>query len=102
MLLGRVGLLPPGGVWGQRSWPQQPWPWLFSQDHDFEPLRPGEPIFKLFSGEDVLYEGDSIVYPVFINEAAYYEKHVAFLKSEKIRVSVPALSGLTPSSTQTP
>lgn len=72
------------------------------QDHDFEPLRPGEPIFKLFSGEDVLYEGDSVVYPVFVNEAAYYEKHVAFLKSEKIRISVPALPGLTPSSTQTP
>lgn len=72
------------------------------QDHDFEPLRPGEPIFKLFSGEDILYEGDSVVYPVFINEAAYYEKHVAFLKSEKIRVLVPALPGLTPSSTQTP
>nr|3NFZ_A Chain A, Aspartoacylase-2 [Mus musculus]3NH5_A Chain A, Aspartoacylase-2 [Mus musculus]3NH8_A Chain A, Aspartoacylase-2 [Mus musculus] len=72
------------------------------QDHDFEPLRPGEPIFKLFSGEDVLYEGDSIVYPVFINEAAYYEKHVAFLKSEKIRVTVPALLRLTPRSTQTP
>ncbi|XP_034345351.1 N-acyl-aromatic-L-amino acid amidohydrolase (carboxylate-forming) isoform X1 [Arvicanthis niloticus] len=72
------------------------------QDRDFEPLRPGEPIFKLFSGEDVLYEGDSIVYPVFINEAAYYEKHVAFLKAEKIRALVPALPGLTPSSTQTP
>lgn len=72
------------------------------QDHDFEPLRPGEPIFKLFSGEDILYEGDSVVYPVFVNEAAYYEKHVAFLKSEKIRISVPALPGLTPSSTQTP
>ncbi|OBS72888.1 hypothetical protein A6R68_12556 [Neotoma lepida] len=65
------------------------------QDHDFEPLRPGEPIFKLFSGEDVLYEGNSIVYPVFINEAAYYEKHVAFLKTEKIRVSVPALPEIT-------
>lgn len=72
------------------------------QDHDFEPLRPGEPIFKLFNGEDVLYEGDSTVYPVFVNEAAYYEKHVAFLKSEKIRVSVPALPGLTPSSTKLP
>lgn len=72
------------------------------QDHDFEPLRPGEPIFKLFSGEDVLYEGDSVVYPLFINEAAYYEKHVAFLKSEKIHVSVPALPGLTSSSTVAP
>lgn len=90
------------GGWGQRSWPQLPWPWLFSQDRDFEPLRPGEPIFKLFSGEDVLYEGNSVVYPVFINEAAYYEKHVAFLKSEKIRVSVPALPELTSSSTLAP
>lgn len=42
------------------------------------------------------------MYPVFINEAAYYEKHVAFLKSEKIRVTVPALLRLTPRSTQTP
>lgn len=72
------------------------------QDHDFEALKPGQPIFKLFSGEDVPYEGDSIVYPVFINEAAYYEKHVAFLKSERIRVSVPALQGLTPSSALAP
>lgn len=72
------------------------------QDHDFEPLKPGEPIFKLFSGEDVLYEGNSTVYPVFINEAAYYEKHVAFLKSERIRVSVPALPELTSSSTLAP
>ncbi|XP_052568621.1 N-acyl-aromatic-L-amino acid amidohydrolase (carboxylate-forming) [Peromyscus californicus insignis] len=72
------------------------------QDHDFEPLRPGEPIFKLFSGEDVLYEGNSTVYPVFINEAAYYEKHVAFLKSERIWVSVPALPELTSSSTLAP
>ncbi|XP_051002840.1 N-acyl-aromatic-L-amino acid amidohydrolase (carboxylate-forming) [Acomys russatus] len=72
------------------------------QDHDFEPLKPGDPIFKLFSGEDILYEGDSIVYPVFINEAAYYEKRVAFLKSEKFQVSVPALPGLTSSSPVAP
>lgn len=104
MLLGKAGVTPFWGrEWGgQRSWPQQPCPWLFSQDHDFEPLRPGEPIFKLFSGEDVLYEGNSIVYPVFINEAAYYEKNVAFLESERIRVSVPALPGLTSSSILVP
>ncbi|KAM6160894.1 N-acyl-aromatic-L-amino acid amidohydrolase (carboxylate-forming) [Erethizon dorsatum] len=69
------------------------------QDRDFEPLQPGAPIFQMFSGEDVLYEGDSTVYPVFINEAAYYEKNIAFLKSEKITVSIPALPELTPSPT---
>lgn len=42
-----------------------------------KPLHPGEPIFLSFDGEDIVYEGDSVVYPVFINEAAYYEKGVA-------------------------
>ncbi|XP_045710987.1 N-acyl-aromatic-L-amino acid amidohydrolase (carboxylate-forming) [Phyllostomus hastatus] len=67
------------------------------QDRDFEPLRPGAPIFRLFSGEDALYEGESTVYPVFINEAAYYEKGIAFFQTEKFTVSVPALPALAPS-----
>lgn len=61
------------------------------QDCDFEPLRPGAPIFQMFSGKDVFYQGDSTVYPIFINEAAYYEKGVAFIQTEKISFSVPAL-----------
>lgn len=47
------------------------------QFRDYEALHPGEPIFLSFDGEDIVYEGDSVVYPVFINEAAYYEKGVA-------------------------
>ncbi|XP_015358717.1 N-acyl-aromatic-L-amino acid amidohydrolase (carboxylate-forming) isoform X4 [Marmota marmota marmota] len=70
------------------------------QDRDYEPLQPGAPIFQKFSGEDVLYEGDSTVYPVFINEAAYYEKHVAFLRTEKLMISVPPLPPLSPTPTQ--
>lgn len=66
------------------------------QDQDFQPLRPGAPIFQLFSGEDVLFEGASTVYPVFINEAAYYEKGIAFLQTEKLSFSVPALPALAP------
>lgn len=61
------------------------------QDCDFEPLRPGAPIFQMFSRKDVFYQGDSTVYPIFINEAAYYEKGVAFIQTEKISFSVPAL-----------
>lgn len=67
---------------------------------DFKPLQPGMPIFRMFSGKDVLYEGDSIVYPIFINEAAYYEKNTAFIKTEKLTVSIPALPVLTPSPAQ--
>ncbi|XP_012876656.1 PREDICTED: N-acyl-aromatic-L-amino acid amidohydrolase (carboxylate-forming) isoform X2 [Dipodomys ordii] len=64
------------------------------QDRDFEPLQPGAPIFQLFSGEDVLYQGDRTMYPIFINEAAYYKTHKAFIKTEKIMTSVPALPPL--------
>ncbi|XP_004051707.2 N-acyl-aromatic-L-amino acid amidohydrolase (carboxylate-forming) isoform X2 [Gorilla gorilla gorilla] len=66
------------------------------QDRDFQPLQPGAPIFQMFSGEDLLYEGESTVYPVFINEAAYYEKGVAFVQTEKFTFTVPAMPALTP------
>ncbi|XP_051686791.1 N-acyl-aromatic-L-amino acid amidohydrolase (carboxylate-forming) [Oryctolagus cuniculus] len=72
------------------------------QDRDFEPLQPGAPIFQLFSGEDVCYEGESTVYPIFINEAAYYEKGVAFIRTEKFTFSVPALPALAPTPTLVP
>ncbi|KAF5928720.1 hypothetical protein HPG69_016721 [Diceros bicornis minor] len=72
------------------------------QDRDFEPLRPGAPIFQMFSGEDVLYEGESTVHPVFINEAAYYEKGIAFFQTEKLTFSVPALPALAPTTTRGP
>ena len=48
------------------------------QDRDFEPLRPGDPIFMRRDGSIVHYEGPDEVYAVFINEAAYYEKNLAF------------------------
>ncbi|XP_063810033.1 N-acyl-aromatic-L-amino acid amidohydrolase (carboxylate-forming)-like [Pseudophryne corroboree] len=61
------------------------------QDKDYFPVQPGDPIFKTLSGENVFYEGEKIVYPSFINEAAYYEKKVAFILTDKIHCNVPAL-----------
>ncbi|XP_068922612.1 N-acyl-aromatic-L-amino acid amidohydrolase (carboxylate-forming) [Petaurus breviceps papuanus] len=61
------------------------------QDKDFLPLKPGDPIFQLFSGEEIFYEGDATIYLAFINEAAYYEKGVAFYKTKKCTVSIPPL-----------
>ncbi|KAM8812737.1 N-acyl-aromatic-L-amino acid amidohydrolase (carboxylate-forming) [Rhynchonycteris naso] len=72
------------------------------QDRDFEPLRPGVPIFQMVSGEEVLSEGESTMYPVFINEAAYSEKGIAFLQTEKLTFSVPSLPALAPAPTPTP
>ncbi|AKG22990.1 aspartoacylase [Calothrix sp. 336/3] len=56
------------------------------QNRDYEPLHPGEPMFITFDNHEILYEGESIVYPVFINEAAYYEKNIAMCFTEKNEV----------------
>uniref|UniRef100_A0A8C3TFP1 N-acyl-aromatic-L-amino acid amidohydrolase n=1 Tax=Chelydra serpentina TaxID=8475 RepID=A0A8C3TFP1_CHESE len=61
------------------------------QDKDFLPLHPGDPVFQTFSGEEIVYKGDTTIYPAFINEAAYYEKKVAFAKMEKHTFSIPGL-----------
>lgn len=47
------------------------------QDNDFKALHPGDPIFTLFNGEVITYQGDEVVYPHFINEAAYYDNNLA-------------------------
>ena len=49
---------------------------------DWQPLRPGDPLFLCRSGETLTYEppealGADPVWPVFINEAAYGEKGIA-------------------------
>jgi aspartoacylase len=53
------------------------------QFRDYEPLHPGDPMFVTFEGKDILYEGESTVYPIFINEAAYYEKGIAMYLTQK-------------------
>lgn len=58
------------------------------QFRDYEPLHPGEPIFLTFDGEAITYKGSSTVYPVFINEAAYYEKKVAMCFTQKQHLTV--------------
>lgn len=46
------------------------------QDRDFTPLRRGEPLYLRLDGSSVPYDGrcGDEVYPVFVNEAAYYNK----------------------------
>ncbi|XP_039612974.1 aspartoacylase [Polypterus senegalus] len=53
------------------------------QDRDWQPLCPGDAIFLTFDGKTIYYEGECTVYPTFINEAAYYEKHQAFVTTRK-------------------
>ncbi len=59
------------------------------QDRDFEALNPGDPIFTLFDGGELYWEGDYVAYPHFINEAAYYDNNLAMSLAKKIVVEVP-------------
>lgn len=58
------------------------------QSRDYEALHPGDPIFLTFDNQVIAYEGNSIVYPVFINEASYYEKGIAMYLSEKQQITL--------------
>lgn len=53
------------------------------QFRDYQPLHPGDPMFLTFDGQDIPYTGESTVYPIFINEAAYYEKGIAMSFTER-------------------
>ena len=48
--------------------------------HDYRELKKGDKLFCTFDGKDILFEGEldgRSVYPIFINEPAYYEKDIA-------------------------
>ncbi|MRJ03032.1 MAG: aspartoacylase [Epsilonproteobacteria bacterium] len=53
------------------------------QGRDYGILRPGDPLFIDFRGEVVEYGGEP-AFPVFINEAAYYEKGIALFLTERV------------------
>lgn len=58
------------------------------QDADFKPLRNGDPIYTLFDGTEVCWDGDYEAYPHFINEAAYYDNNLAMSLAKKVLVEV--------------
>ena len=58
------------------------------QDNDFKPLHKGDPIFTLFDGSEITYQGDYTAYPHFINEAAYYDNNLAMSLGKKITINL--------------
>ncbi|XP_016083945.2 aspartoacylase [Ornithorhynchus anatinus] len=61
------------------------------QDQDWKPLNPGDPVFLTLDGKIIPFDGDCVVYPVFVNEAAYYEKKEAFAKSLKVTLNAQGI-----------
>lgn len=62
------------------------------QGRDYEPLFPDEPLFLCFDDTEICYQGESVVYPVFINEAAYYEKGIALYFTQKKEIDLRQFS----------
>ncbi|BAY26572.1 aspartoacylase [Calothrix sp. NIES-2100] len=58
------------------------------QFKDYEALNPGDPMFLTLDGQTIPYEGNSITYPVFINEAAYYETGTAMCLTNQHQITV--------------
>ncbi len=66
----------------------------FIQDNDFLPIKKGDPIFQLFNGKEIYWDGDYEAYPHFINEAAYYDNHLAMSLAKKCTLSVAVLDNI--------
>lgn len=58
------------------------------QDRDYTKLKKGDPLFMTLEGETIRYDRDKELYPLFINEAAYYEKNFAMCLTEKKVISI--------------
>ncbi|MBO3460428.1 aspartoacylase [Aetokthonos hydrillicola Thurmond2011] len=61
------------------------------QFKDYNILHYGDPLFLSFDGEEILYQGESPMFPIFINEAAYYEKQIAMSLAIKQQVNLKDL-----------
>jgi succinylglutamate desuccinylase len=62
------------------------------QFQDYQPMHKGDPMFLDFTGETIVYQGETVTYPVFINEAAYYEKQIAMVLTEKQTIDLAAMA----------
>ncbi|XP_069089363.1 N-acyl-aromatic-L-amino acid amidohydrolase (carboxylate-forming)-like [Pleurodeles waltl] len=61
------------------------------QDKDYLPQKPGDPILLSFYEKTIPFNGDRAVYPVFINDPAVTLQKAAFVKTDKLKFSIPAI-----------
>ena len=58
------------------------------QGKDYQKLSPGDPMFLTFENQTIYYQEENPVWPVFINEAAYYEKGIAMCLTTQESITV--------------
>ncbi|MBD2200330.1 MULTISPECIES: aspartoacylase [Calothrix] len=58
------------------------------QYKDYQALNPSDPMFLTFDGQTITYAGESPAYPIFLNEAAYYEQSTAMCLTQKHQMTI--------------
>lgn len=58
---------------------------------DYSELKKGQPVFRDFFGNDILYEGNDATI-AFVNEAAYYDQKIAMCLGQPVRYSLTSLA----------
>ncbi|NEQ95781.1 MAG: aspartoacylase [Cyanothece sp. SIO2G6] len=53
---------------------------------DYEAIVPGDPLFISFDGQVIPYNSHEVLYPIFIQESAYWEKGIAMYLTRKKQV----------------
>ncbi|KAJ1168728.1 hypothetical protein NDU88_000642 [Pleurodeles waltl] len=59
------------------------------QGKDYLPQKPGDPIFLSFDGKAIPYSGNRTVYPIFVNDPSMRILKAAFVKTDKLKFSIP-------------
>ena len=59
--------------------------------NDYCALNPDRPMLITFDGDAINYQGSNVVYPIFINEAAYWENKIAMYLTTKEEIIVPTV-----------
>ncbi|GGX50109.1 aspartoacylase [Saccharospirillum salsuginis] len=59
------------------------------QDADYQPIHPGDPLFMTLNGDTLPYEGTETLFGAFINEAAYYDRHVGLSLMRPVDIQLP-------------
>ncbi len=61
------------------------------QDKDYCKIKKGSPLFLSLKDENITpYDKEIDVYPIFVNEAAYYEKGIAMMLTKKKTIKIPS------------
>ena len=58
------------------------------QDNDYSTIQKGDPLLISLDGESISYDKEESVNPLFVNEAAYYEKGFAMCLAKRRRISI--------------